>query len=419
MLTKSSVLHYWSSRYGINPRVGGRPVFTRNSAGLFTTQEGELDSAIINTPRFDWATLNLPNGQTERRKVLTLELARTNVNATALGSWTSDGATITTGQADPAGGTNAGKVNHTGGNGRIYVGVSWTADGTKAIALGIQYGNGAGSTFRLYDVTAGVTRQQVQVTWTNGVPAAATTVGGGTILPIQPLVGGWYLLQFAPNSVVAANSNRVEILPGTSNFFNIYRPTFENGAFSTSLLDPSVSRAADSLYWNFPPVPQAMMIFLRFVERGTIASGNGTGLFYLGNAAGTEPRFLFYNSSGFYRAYHHNGVSAVAATLGTAPVYGDTVDLAGIFQSDGKVDIYQSINGAAVTSAGLSAGLSPLASAFSGQAMQVNNNGPSAVGAAQFADIKIVKFADVVASTAQGIMDELRAFELGPNGDVL
>jgi hypothetical protein len=91
------------------------------------------------------------------------------------------------------------------------------------------------------------------------------------------------------------------------------------------------------------------------------------------------------------------------------------------FPADGSVQIIQSINGAAVTAAGQSGAVpgGPFAAAWSDTRLYANSTGASFVGSAKLAELKLVKYADVVASTAQGRMDEMRAFELGPNADVL
>lgn len=416
-LTRSSVLHYWSARYGMNPRIGGRPAYARNSAAAFVSQEGEVDAAIVNTPRFDWETINLPNSQTERRKVLTLELARTNLNTLALGGWTVDGASITTGQSDPAWGTAAAKITYTGGNARIYSGASFGSNGVKAILLGIAPGNAAASTLRLFDVTATVTRCQVTVTWTNGVPSGVIVAGAGTIFPVRQLANGFYLFAFASNGVVSANVNRVEITPdnsSTGKFIYVYRPTFEDGPFATSFLDPATARATDICYWNFTPLPQALMLYVRFVEQGTVVLGSPLRLLSISSSAGANPELSIAVSSGFYSAYQNSMTSVLAAV----PNIGDTVELVMLVQSGGNVQIIQSLNGAGVSSGSLS-GASALPPAWSDQKLWLNSEGTVSFGATRFADVRLVKYADVVASTTQGIMDELRGFELGPNGDVL
>lgn len=417
MLSKSSVLHYWSSRYGINPRVGGRPVFSRNSAASFDTQEGEINQAIVNTPRFGWETVS-----GERRKVLTLELARTNLNTALLTAWSSDGASLTGSQADPAGGTAGVKVLQTGGNGRAYSGATFTGDGTKAVAIAVRAGDAAQSFALLYDVTAAAARHGVYITWTNGVPEVTTGSGGGTIFPVQPLMGGWYLISFSATGVVAANSNRVELSPdtsGTGKFMYAYKPNFENGPFATSLLDPSSTRATDSCYWNFPPVPQAKMVYVRFVEAGTKVGDSSMRVFQIGNAGDTGARFAIYADTDDYWIYHNNGSTAVSAGGAlVSPAIGDTVEHVAMLASDGKVRLIQSINGAAVGDTGAS-GTNSLPSAWADTRLWLNSAGTATPGSNKFAEGKFVKYADVVASTAQGIMDELRAFELGPNSEVL
>ena len=67
----------------------------------------------------------------------------------------------------------------------------------------------------------------------------------------------------------------------------------------------------------------------------------------------------------------------------------------------------------------MQSGVQTLATAWSDTRLWLNSVGVIGVGANKFAEVKIVKYADVVASTAQGRMDELKNFELGPNADVL
>jgi hypothetical protein len=416
-LTKSSVLHYWSSRYGINPRIGGRPVFTRNGAGLFTTQEGELDTAIVNTPRFDWATLNLPNSLTERRKVLTLELARTNLVGADFSSWTVSNATVTPAQVDPAGGLAASLVTATVAGGSIRRAIAFTANESKGVSVRMRQGSAASSIFGIYSNTAAAWRAQITVTWTAGVPTLSVTAGAALLFPPRQMTGGYWDLEASAQGVVASDSNDTYVYPAAASTGTVYAylPQDENGIFATSPINGfSASRAADSCYWNFPPTPQAMMGYARFVERGTILI-TGTRLLVICNAAGANPEFAaVLSSGGFYGAYQ-NGVSSF---LAIAPTVGDTVEIATLLQSGGNVQAIQSINGAAVTSGSLS-GASALPGAWSDAKLWANSEGAVNPGATGLAEAKLVKYADVVASTAQGIMDELRAFELGPNGDVL
>src|SRR5688500_16378616 len=88
-LSRSSVLHYWSARYGPLPIIGGDPVHTRNSASSWADGQGIVQSAIVNTPAFDHATIG-----GERRPTLSLSRAVTNIclQSAACGvTWTVSG----------------------------------------------------------------------------------------------------------------------------------------------------------------------------------------------------------------------------------------------------------------------------------------------------------------------------------------
>lgn len=414
-LSASSLLFAWSARYGINPRLGGRPDFTRSTGGAFVSQEGEVNTAPVNTPRFDWASVS-----GERRKVLTLESARGNLCTVALTGFAIDGASSVGGQPDPAGGTNAAKVTHTGGNARIYAAATFAGDGTKAVAIALRNGDAGTSAIKLFDATAGVNRHQVNVVWTNGVPAVSTVAGAGTIFPIKPLVDGFYLIAFSATGVVAANSNRVELTPdafGTGKFVYAYQPNFENGPFTTSFLDPNVTRQTDLHYWSFAALSQALVAYARFVEQGTSLDA-GKRIFQIGASDGSAPQTSVYNSGAAYQSHHNNNSTNVTSVGAALPIIGNTVELLHILYADGSVQIVQSINAAAVSS-GAQTGACALGAAWSGPRLYLNSGGIFNIGFNKFADIRVVKFADVVAATAQGRIDELRAFEPGPNGDIL
>lgn len=393
-LTKSSVLHYWSSRYGINPRVGGRPVFTRNSAGLFTTQEGEVNTAIVNTPRFDWATLNLPNGQTERRKVLTLEPARSNAlvapSDLTNGVWAGSSYSITTGIPDPMGGMNACTLTATGAAGNLFQTQSTSSNIIRVVSGWIRRRTGSGIIYlrnsfpNWIQVPEPIGWQRVLVTGAASIQRQA----------------GYYL---------ADNGDQIDT----------WLCQLDEAPFATSGIKEGsgASRAADSLYWNFPPVPQAMMLYVRFVEQGTLLGA--AIIAAIGGSTPVSPQIQLGSGSGFYFFYIHNGTANVIQYLAAAPAIGDTVELLAVWDGITTTAVlYQSINGAAPTSSATSSGLAPGAT-WSGARLWLNSAGTQATGASKFAELKIVKYADVTGTTAADRMSELRAFELGPNGDVL
>lgn len=393
-LSKSSILHYWSSRYGINARVGGRPVFTRNTAGLFVSQEGELDSVIVNTPRSDWATLNLPNGLTERRKVLTLEMARTNAIVApsdfSNAAWVKTTLTLTPGVADPMGGNSANTL---------------TASGVNANAL--------------QTLSAGSSIARTNSIWLR------RRTGVGIVGVSDPQNSAWVTQALTPDwqpfKVTGAASTLRKhglLIAVNGDAVDVFLAQQDDAAFATSGIKDGggASRSADALYWNFPPVPQAMMAYIRFVEGGSILEA-GDGILDVSSTAGANPRFLVFQTATFYGAFQHNGVSSVSASLAVAPAVGDTVELVALLTAAGAVALIQSINGGAITATAPSANLA-LPAAWADAKLQLGRQS-TAFGSNKFAEVKLVKYADVVGLTSQAVMDELRAFELGPNGDVL
>jgi hypothetical protein len=426
VLTKSSVLHYWSSRYGVNPRIGGRPIYTRNSAGLFTSQEGEVDSAIVNTPRFDWSTLNLPNSLTERRKLLTLELARTNSTTNASdatqASWTKNLCTALKNAIGPDGIANSASTltatatnayASAGGSGSIGAGGTTSMSGyvRKGSTQFAWVGDGGDAPWHRF--------------WIDLDSAAVSSATGTTRATAEKIGNGWIKWTI---TFVLTNTYTPQVFSGMCSATNtttcVASDTLQvavadhevSSLFATSPIQTvaaGVTRAADSFYWNYLPVPQALMMYMRFVERGSVLS-SGLRILAVTTSAGANPELAIAASAGFYIAYQNSATSTVAI----APNIGDTVDLALLVLANGQCLIIQAINGAPVT-AGVTSGVNALPAAWADTKLWLNSEGIVSTGAGGYAEVKIVKYADVVAVTNQGIMDELRAFELGAGGDVL
>ena len=79
------------------------------------------------------------------------------------------------------------------------------------------------------------------------------------------------------------------------------------------------------------------------------------GLVNVGQFTSPGRRFLMYaNAAGNVLMDNSDNVTSVSSSL-AAPAYGDTYELLGVVQSDGKVNITKSIGGGAESSGGLSA----------------------------------------------------------------
>jgi len=108
------------------------------------------------------------------------------------------------------------------------------------------------------------------------------------------------------------------------------------------------TRATEVLSFPFTARPQVMTLYFRFVESGSILSGSAM-ICHLGSSSDSAtPRLQVYRAGGKYRLEIVGDVT-VNSTLITAPSIGNVVELRCVINT--TVQIHQSINGAAETSA--------------------------------------------------------------------
>jgi hypothetical protein len=414
-LVASSPLFYWDARYGPIPIIGGKPSHARNGPATWFDEQGVMQSAIVNTPRFEWATVN-----GERRQLLRLEPGRSNFETFSE-------------QTD-----NAAWLKTTGGGGTAPVvtadqGIA--PDGTltaeKVVFVAPVSGDASSLNSASFTTTAAAK-------YAGGIylKAFATADVGKTIL-IRHVGGAGYTALVLTEQWQRATS--VETAAGVSSSLEIsLRPAFASSTGTVTVLawgahvelgasissyvkTPSssgVSRTADVFSWQYTSLPQAAMIYTSFIDRGTgLDQTTSPRIWQIGKADGSDPQLVLYHST-HYQLLHSVSASAVTSTMAGSPVYGDWVRLLSIVYSDGSVELIQSINGAAVTSGGRSA-VKAFGAAWSDTVLWLNSLSAGAIGLADFAQLKIVKFADVVASTPQGRMDELDAFEMNAASEVI
>ena len=140
----------------------------------------------------------------------------------------------------------------------------------------------------------------------------------------------------------------------------------------TSSYQPSsgaiVQRKADALPLPFLARPQAMTVYVRFVEMGTILTANARVLQVGDGTFGVSSGLLIMSrgSAGndMYRFNYNANFTNVQSQLSTAPALGDVVELMGqlLVDDDGNasVQLHQSIAGAAATTAAESGAISLL-----------------------------------------------------------
>lgn len=140
----------------------------------------------------------------------------------------------------------------------------------------------------------------------------------------------------------------------------------------------------DKIFWAYPQVPRLLTAYLEFVENGTLAIASAA-LLYFGNAGNTGARLWTDSTGSFYRVRHHNGTTEVTSTLAAAPTSGQRVVLRAVLFADGSVQLHQSINGAAETSAAAS-GANTLAAAWSDTRLYLGTTGDTNPG-----NVKVVR----------------------------
>lgn len=413
-LTASSLLHGWSSRFGAMPIIGGNPRHTRASTAKWVDQMGVVREAPVNTPRFEWATIS-----GERRPVMRLEQAGTNLLSRASefdhAAWLKDGS-----------GTN-------GTNGAtVTANVAIAPDGTLTADRFTQNAGTLGHWAQLsQQVTQPVAGAQVRYAgsiWMRtesggnlAVDLRISDVSFGTQTQVVTVTPAWQRFTFVSSSVWNASGTLIGLGVGgvpVGQSILVWGGKLARADAVSSFVHTdaaSATRATDSFYWDYLHAPQAMMAYVRFIPR-LIAPDLGHRVLNIGTGASGAQSFLIYNDP--YVVYFHNGTTSTAVVLPASPSVGDVVELIAVLNPSGSVEILQSINGAAITGAGPSASIAYPA-AWSGSRVYINSIDTSAPGLKDYAELKIVKYADVVAGTSQGRMDELRAFELAPSGEVI
>lgn len=375
--------------------------FTRSgTVGPYTGRDGVLGSAAANIPRTEWLDLNAD--KIFETPALLLEVARTNlVTSDDLTAWTQAATpVITSGISDPAGGTAAYRVADDYALDSEYLvrTVTFTGNAVKSAVFVVREATMASSgvqALRIFDATAGAARLSLDISaWTLGVPTVAA--GTGTYLGKRYAGNGYWALYGLTTSVTAANSNRVEIIPAISGVsptgsLDVYRVNaYDSTTPGWSILDASETRNVDTWYAAFAHVPQAVTVYVKFIEGMATTWPGNEGVLHIGTAGMTGPLLHWYRASGtdLYIFKHSNGTSGVEVSVDINPTWGQTVELRGVLNADGSVVAAGRLNGGTEVVSSASAALA-LANAWGDTRLYFNGRGTIDAGLVAFISVKL------------------------------
>lgn len=317
-------------------------------------------------------------------------------------TWTTSGAPTRSAAALSVGTVNLDLIGDTSGasaDGYVQT-ITLTGSVAKAVSVFVAPGTSqaaSGSEIHLFDNTASAYRLRAGLTWASGVPSVTMTTG--TYLGAIKLDNGVYRLLFQSTAVTAANTNRAQIFPASTSGEqgDLYAGGFQvedalcPGPYIATTTT-TVTRNADLLSIPFNARPQAMSVYVRFVELGNIYETSTNSRVLEIEGTSTNPRFLISWNTAHYGIQWFNAAgSTVSVAAAANPVIGDVVELLAVLQSDGSVYLTQSINGGAATTTATSSTLALGPSWGTSPKLYVGSENGSATGSMGFLNGAILR----------------------------
>lgn len=189
----------------------------------------------------------------------------------------------------------------------------------------------------------------------------------------------------------AALDASVDSAPTGYNHF--WGAQFENAATPSpyeATTTGSVTRNADSLYWAYDQIPQAMTVYCKFKNRGTSSIVNARVLQIGGSTVGGDPRFALAGSTDDWRCLFDDGTASSDVSNVGSGAYGDVVELRGVLNTTGGVTLGVSVNsGAESTSSATGAGPPTDQAAWNDTRLYLNSGGSTNQGLADYIAVKI------------------------------
>lgn len=381
-----------------------KETFTRAAPdAYYLDRNGVLRKATTNVPRFTYLD---PLSSGTKHPYYSLEDTRTNIclQSSNFGTtWVAAGTPTRTPAAHTASGVTLDLIgdDDAGAAESYSQTIAFTGNAVKAVSIHVKQGSSVATFLRVRDDTAGVNRLAMLVTWTAGLPAVAVTTG--TYVGYETLADGVFRLLLLTTTITAASTHRVFVYPASASVGPSNTETgtlyaggvqIENSLFHSSYIPTTtatVTRARDVASIPFPHPPQALTVYYRGVERGTVIDLTARNLLQIGAGAGMLSAVLGPNAGDGRYVFHAGGLSGAIMGVGAFPTYGQLFEIRATLTAAGVFSINQSINLAAEV-AGSTTGSTPILSAWGSQLLYLNaNEGTTETGHAAIDTIAVVK----------------------------
>ncbi len=371
--------------------------FTRTGAvETYVGGSGRVVKADANIPRVSW---------NDGTPSLLVEQSFVNlVSSDNFDSGWSDegGAPTVATTTDPAGGSTAYSITDSDGSaarGKKLT-CSFTDDGTKGIVFVVRDRTAPSSGGQQIGVKEGSTwRMLLTITWSNGVPSVTAT--NGTYLGQRYVGNGYYAIYGAAPSVDASETNTIQLFPAATasqtGAFDVYRVNAYNAVVPQySIQSASVTSTVETFYTDFVAPPQAMTVYAKFQDAGSLAQGATRGIVHIGGTSATSgARFqITVPSTSAYRVGYSDGTTGISSDItSSAAVWSSTVELRGVLTAAGSLVAGQSLNGGTETlgDAVTTPGSVPLPSAWSGQRIYIGSRATVSQGVGVYQAIKVAR----------------------------
>jgi hypothetical protein len=332
--------------------------FDRTGTASSVDADGLLISVAEDVARFPY---QFEDGVISATRALSMERTVENLCtwSDALTNWTSViGSPVVTDAADSLGVLDLSKVEDDAAGAQEAKGlnVTYTGDADKAVAFFIAEPDTAaasGAEFLVWDATAGASRFRVTITWSGGVPTVTPIVGSlfgtPTFVGLSALGKRVYDVQGLAASVVAANTNRVEIQPAgvaDAETGDIYIGGVRTGdtasPIGSYILTAGSTATRGAEYWRTPYLhaPQGdTTVYVKLREGSatnwSLVGGASPRIIHLGRSDDTLARLLLYKPQGTadYRFQVFNAAaSSSTASRAMTPTRGDIIELRGVLR---------------------------------------------------------------------------------------